>query len=181
MSQSAIETLHTDPKLVFDLASGLETLKTIADRYELDVDFLQELMDNPRIKKIVAEKKKELDDTGYTLAQKAKLCFEDLLGDVYKKARDPGASLGATLAAAEFFRKVANLDRPDSGAQADKFSITINLAGAVPGSHPITLEATASKPTFQMPNMKQLFLQVPEYIMPGAADVNLTDLAYAGE
>lgn len=125
---SALQDLYTDPKLIFDLAAGVESLHSIASRYELDLPLLEELIEKPHIKKVLAERKKELDESGYTLAQKAKLCFEDLLGTVYTKARDKEATLTSVLAAAEFFRKVAGLDKKDIDVNAaEKFSITINI------------------------------------------------------
>ena len=128
---TAIDDLYTSPKLLFELAAGVEPLDAIADRYELDEAFLRELVEKPNVKRMLSERRKELEESGYTLAQKAKLCFEDLLGTVYTKARAPDASLAAVLSAAEFFRKVAGLDKReiDIGA-GDKFSITINIGGA---------------------------------------------------
>lgn len=125
---SALDDLHTSPRLIFDLAAGVESLDSIATRYELDLTFLEELITKPHIQKVLAERKKELDESGYTLAQKAKLCFEDLLGTVYTKARERDATLPSVLAAAEFFRKVAGLDKKDIDANGpEKFSITINI------------------------------------------------------
>lgn len=78
MTQSALDALNTSPQLVFELAAGVESLEEIAERYELDITFLRELMETKHVKRMVKEKRKELDETGFTLAQKAKLCFEDL-------------------------------------------------------------------------------------------------------
>jgi hypothetical protein len=174
MTQSALEALHTSPELLFELAAGVENLSTIAARYELDEPFLKELMATPGVKKVIAEKRKELDDTGYTLAQKAKLCFEDLLSVVYKKARLDTSNLSATLAAAEFFRKVAGLDKMDPGAVQDKFSITINLGSNQPVQKVTIDTSSASDASFTMPSF---LLEVPQYVMPGDADRN-ADLAY---
>lgn len=127
---SAIQDIYTDPKLIFELAAGVESIEALAARYELDEAFLRELMDNPHIKRQLAERRKELDESGYTLAQKAKLCFEDLLGTVYIKARDKEATLTSVLAAAEFFRKVAGLDKKDvADVGPERFNITINIGG----------------------------------------------------
>jgi len=144
MSQSALETINTDPRLVFELAAGVESLESIATRYELDIGLLRELMATPRLKKVVLEKRKELDETGYTLAAKAKLCFEDLLGDVYRKAKGVDSSLQATLAAAEFFRKVSGLDKQEISLSQDKFTITINIGNT--GSPPTVIDLAPDEP-----------------------------------
>lgn len=172
---SALDIINADPKLVFELAAGVDSLETIAERYELEPTFLREIMSTPRMKRVLSEKRKELDDAGYTLAAKAKLCFEDLLGDVYKKAKQKDASLAATLSAAEFFRKVAGLDKKDVEVQQERFSITINLAGAAQ-PQTVTLRSVEKGGNADVVDVPSL--ELPAYILPDSADIN-SDLAYA--
>ncbi len=140
---SAIQDIYADPKLIFELAAGVESVEALAARYQLDEAFLREMMENPHIKRQLAERRKELDESGYTLAQKAKLCFEDLLGTVYIKAREREATLPSVLAAAEFFRKVAGLDKRDVvDATPERFSITINIGGQAKSLAPTVEMAT---------------------------------------
>lgn len=122
--------LDISPRLVFDLAARVDPPDVIAENYGLDPQYLSEVVELPHVKRLIAEKRKELDDSGFVLASKAKLCYEDLLGDVYKKAKSENATLSGVLEAAKFFRTAAGLDKQESGTQAERFSITINLGSA---------------------------------------------------
>lgn len=140
MSQSA-QLLGLDPKLVFDLAARVDPPDVIAATYGLDPQYLAEVMETPHVRSLITAKRKELDDSGFVLAQKAKLMFEDLLPDVYKKAKSENTTLSGVLEAAKFMRTVAGLDKQDVAAGAgEKFSITIQFSGSGP-------QATAHTPT----------------------------------
>lgn len=128
MSQELPSPLNLDPKIIFELAAKIDRPEVIAARYELDEDFLLQVIETPRVKALIREKQQELDKTGYSLAMKAKLCFEDLLADVYIKAKKNDATLNGVLEAAKFMRTVAGLDKTDLGTAA-KFSISINIGG----------------------------------------------------
>lgn len=125
---SAIDRAFIQPQLIFELAAKIDRPEVVAERYGLDPDFLLQVMETPRVKALIRDKQSELEKTGYSLAMKAKLCFEDLLGDVYVKAKKPDATLNGVLEAAKFMRTVAGLDKTDLGSAA-KFSISINIGG----------------------------------------------------
>lgn len=131
--------MDISPRLVFDLAARVDPLPVLADNYGLDEQYLTQVMELPHVKRLIFEKRKELDDAGFVLAAKAKLCYEDLLGDVYKKAKSENATLSGVLEAAKFFRTASGLDKQDASAQqAEKFSITINIGGEV--QQPLTID-----------------------------------------
>lgn len=132
MSQSA-QLLGLDPKLVFDLAARVDPPHVIAANYGLDPQYLCEVMETPHVKAMVTAKRKELDESGFVLAQKAKLMFEDLLPDVYKKAKSENTTLSGVLEAAKFMRTVAGLDKQEVAATGEKFSITIQFSNPPPG------------------------------------------------
>lgn len=169
MTTTALQALHADPRLIFELAAQVEPPKVLAERYDLDPQFLEEMLQHPQVKKLVAQKKKELDDAGYGLAQKAKLMFEDLLPTIYKKAKSEDISLSGVLAAAEFLRKVAGMDKPEQQAQGEKFSITINFGGA-PAQLPQVIEVTAT-PAIDLP-------ETPSYLQSPKLDSLNAELSY---
>lgn len=139
----ATHLLDLDPKLVFDLAARVDPPQVVAANYGLDPQFLSEMMETTHVKRAIAQKRKELDEGGYVLAAKAKLMFEDLLPDVYRKAKSENTTLSGVLEAAKFMRTVAGLDRQDPGmAQQEKFSITIQFSNPAPGSQPIANSVT---------------------------------------
>lgn len=139
---NANHLLDLDPKLVFDLAARVDPPQVVADRYGLDPQYLAEVMAIPHVRRLVAAKRRELDDAGFVLSAKAKLMFEDLLPDVYRKAKSENATLSGVLEAAKFMRTVAGLDRQDPGNTSEKFSITIQFGGQ--SAPPTTIDVTAT-------------------------------------
>jgi len=146
---NALTQAHLDPRLIFELAAQVERPEVIARNYDMEPPFLAELMESPHVKRLIREKKAELDKTGYALATKAKLCFEDLLGDVYTKAKGVDATLNGVMEAAKFFRTVAGLDKPETAGPGEKFSISINIGGASPHTVHIGASSASHSPTSQ--------------------------------
>lgn len=134
--------LSLSPRLIFDLAAQVHPPETVAQEYDLDVAYLKEVMELPHVKKLIKDKKRELDEQGFALAMKAKLMFEDLLPDIYRKAKAADVSLNSVLEAAKFMRQVAGLDKQDQSLNTDKFSITINMGGVA--AQPVTIDVQAS-------------------------------------
>jgi hypothetical protein len=156
--------LDLDPKLVFDLAARVDPPHVVAANYGLDPQFLTEVMENPHVRRTINAKRKELEEAGFALAMKAKLCYEDLLGDVYRKAKSENVTLSGVLEAAKFFRTAAGLDKQDVAlGQQEKFSITIQFGGA---PAPVTIDVQATE-TLDLPSP-------PAYIQPSTN----TELAY---
>lgn len=178
MSQST-QLLDLDPKLVFDLAARVDPPHVIAATYGLDPQYLSEVMETPHVKSLVAAKRKELEDGGFVLEQKAKLMFEDLLPDLYRKAKSENTTLSGVLEVAKFMRTVARLDRQDVGAaQAEKFSITIQFSGSSPSPSSQTViditptDVTPTTPDAELPRLGS----VPAFVL--GQPHNLADLEY---
>jgi hypothetical protein len=162
----ANQMLDLDPKLVFDLAARVDPPHVVAANYGLDPQFLLEVIETPHVKKVITAKRRELDEAGFALAMKAKLCYEDLMGDVYRKAKGENATLSGVLEAAKFFRTAAGLDKVDANAgQQEKFSITIQFGGA---PQPTTIDVVATRVDLPSP---------PEFLQKEMA-LGLSDLAY---
>lgn len=171
---SATQLLELDPKLVFDLAARVDPPNVIAANYGLDPVYLSEVMETPHVKRLITVKRKELDDAGFALAAKAKLMFEDLMPDVYRKAKSENTTLSGVLEAAKFLRTVAGLDKQDQGPQAgEKFSITIQFSGPQPAS-PVTIDVQAT-PVIELPPDLG---SVPAFVL--GLPHNLSDLEYDG-
>lgn len=167
----ATHLLDLDPKLVFDLAARVDPPHVIAANYGLDPQYPSEVVEHPHVKKLISAKRKELDEAGFVLAAKAKLMFEDLLPDVYRKAKSENVTLSGVLEAAKFMRSVAGLDRPDVAAgQQEKFSITIQFSGSAPVPQPVTIDVEATRVALPDP---------PSYISAAAIDGLNAELEYA--
>jgi hypothetical protein len=178
MNTLARTALNLDPRIIFDLAAQIDPPDVVAQEHGMDLGVLLALMENEQVKRAIADKRKELKETGFTLAAKAKLCFEDLLSDVYKKAKAPDVSLSATLNAADFFRKVAGLDRQDLSTQQEKFSISINLTGvtgtATVAFNPLAPNTQKKAAAFTVEDAQEsLPSDLPEFITPALADSNV--------
>ena len=167
----ARQLLTADPKLIFELASRMDPPEVIADRYGLDTDFLLQMMEVPHVKRAIADKRAELDKGGFVLAAKARLMFEDLLPEVYLRAKSKDATLSGILESAKFLRQVAGLDKQDPAERAqDRFSITINFSGASgPAGAQVVVNVGGDE--HQLPEPPSYLASVPKL-----ADV--TDLEY---
>lgn len=160
--------LSVDPKLIFELASRMDPPDAIAARYGLDPDFLAQMVEVPHVKRAIADKRAELDKGGFVLAAKAKLMFEDLLPEIYLRAKSKESTLSGVLESAKFLRQVAGLDKQDvSAGGMDRFSITINFGDAGPQNTQITVNVGES----QLP-------EPPSYLARLPAMANVTDLEY---
>lgn len=127
------KVLELDPRLVVDVALGGEPPEEIAARYGLNADQWDQLRTNKHFRLAVAQKLAELKKGGVTFKVKAGMMAEDLLADVYKKAKQPDVGLAALLTTAQWLTKVAELE-PKSDAKGiggNGFSITINLPAPV--------------------------------------------------
>lgn len=128
----AIQNLHADPKFILELASGLEDGDTLARKYGYPEARWLKLKDDPAFQLVVEQKRTELKNTGYVFKAKAALCAEDLLEDIYTRAKDPDTPLTQKLDAFKTFTKLGGLEPKEDKnvAVGPGFQITINLGDA---------------------------------------------------
>lgn len=121
--------LEIPPKMVLEIASGMEDPAAIAERYGFDESEWSLLRNHAPFIKQVDEKKQELSASGYTFRMKAAVAAEAILEEVSKKALLPEASFHTQLEALKFTSRAAGLDAPPKEIQETSpgFSITINL------------------------------------------------------
>lgn len=123
--------LSVDPKFVLEVASGLRDPEIIAEEYGYAPEQWASLQLFPPFIRAVDDKKLELQTSGWTFKLKAAMAAEDLLADVYAKAKEEDASFHTTLEALKFMARAAGLDAPTQTAvdAGPAFSITIDLGG----------------------------------------------------
>lgn len=120
--------VHTDPKLIFEIALGLESPKALFERYGYTETQQNALMSNEFFRRQIEAKSSELKTTGVVFRTKAALAAEDILEDVYIEAKNPDTPLPQKLDALKFFAKAAGVDAvQQQGTAAGGFSITLNL------------------------------------------------------
>lgn len=124
-----IAFVDVDPKFVLEVASGIVEPAELAEKYGYTPSewlFLQEY--EPFVKQVNA-KKEELRASGYTFRMKSAVLAEDLLQDVYVKAKAEDASFHTQLETLKFLARAAGLETPakEQVQTGPGFSITINL------------------------------------------------------
>lgn len=120
---------YAAPQLILEMAMGVERPETIIERHGLDWPTWQALKDDPAFVSQVEAKRAELKREGHTFRAKCALAAEDLIGDVYVRAKAADVGLGGKLEAAKFFAKMGNLEpREDKAAMLGAaFQISIDM------------------------------------------------------
>jgi hypothetical protein len=125
----ALQNLHADPKLILEMAAGVEDPDLLAKKYGYPEVRWELLKNDPAFKQAVEVKRSELQRSGYIFKTKAALCAEDLLEDIYEQAKDPETPLTQKLDAFKTFTKLGGLEPKEEKqvATGPGFQITINL------------------------------------------------------
>jgi len=126
---STKKALDVDPKMILEVAAGIRHPADIAADYGYSETEWFALQEFEPFVKAVENKKAELRASGYTFRMKAAVAAEDLLEDVYAKAKDPDSSFHTQLETLKFMARAAGLEAPVRAEQTNTpaFSITINL------------------------------------------------------
>ncbi len=129
MTESLVERYtNIDPKLILECATGLEDTEVIAERYGFDPNEWLQIEQRPEVKAQIEKAKAELEKSGVTFQNKAKLMADKLLNDVFTSALSDITPVKDKVAALQAVSKLAGWDSGDRTAQAGPgFSITINL------------------------------------------------------
>lgn len=131
------------PRLLLEVASGLEEGWEIADRYGYSDREWKEMSENEGFKKQVAALTAELKLNGVTFQRKAAMIAEDLLEDLFALAKN-SRSLPDLLSVARFAASMGRLE-PVSGDRSggqtgNVFQIAFNFQGGV--KPPAVLQVT---------------------------------------
>jgi hypothetical protein len=119
---------NIDPKLIWECATGLEDTEIIAERYGFDPNEWLQIEQRPEVKAQIEKAKAELEKSGVTFQNKAKLMADNLLNDVFQSALSDTTPVKDKVAALQAVSKLAGWDTGDRSVQAGPgFSITINL------------------------------------------------------
>src|SRR5258705_3522440 len=126
-----------NPKMMLELASGLEEGWEIADRYGYSDREWAEMSAQEGFQKQIAALQAEMKLNGVTFARKAAMMAEDLLTDLFVLAKQ-SKSLSEVLEVARFAARMGRLE-PQTGDKAggtgggNQFAIQFNFSSA-PGS-----------------------------------------------
>lgn len=137
---------HIDPRMIYDLATGMEDPDEVAKRYGFEGEEWDQLAQRPELIREVKQQAAELAKNGTTFKNKARLLTNSMLDDLYKAAMREDVPVKDKAQALLAVTKLAGLDAPAAvTAQGAGFSITINLPAVSPNSSPAAVEAVVSE------------------------------------
>ncbi len=159
--------------MVMEIAAGIDNPVVIAKRYGVEPAEYARMALSPWFVKEIDNKRKMLEDDGFTVRAKAAMLAEDLMVDTYRAAKI-SESVGAKLDVLKHLSKLGDLE-PKPGQQAPiggGFSITIklpeNYVGTPDGK---IIEHTSDEESEDTPKRKFVFRnaeaalpQRPDYI-----------------
>jgi len=77
---------HIDPRMIYDLATGMEDPDEVAKRYGFEGEEWEQLAQRPELVREVKQQAAELSKNGTTFKNKARLLTNSMLDDLYKAA-----------------------------------------------------------------------------------------------
>ena len=125
-----------DPKMMLEIASGLEEGWEIADRYGYTTREWEDMQAQEGFQKQIAALRAEMKLNGVTFQRKAAMMAEDLLTDLFVLAKQ-SKSLSEVLEVARFAARMGKLEpasgEKGGGAGGNQFAIQFNFTNA-PGA-----------------------------------------------
>lgn len=163
--------LDVEPRMVLEIAYGVEDPAQIAERYGFtDSEWLLLKEHKPFIAQ-VEDKKAELRAGGYSFRMKSAIMAEELLTTLYNKATDEDASFHQILETVKLTSKAAGFESPPKveASTGSSFSITINLGGGKSIQLGTTAAHSAENVIDIEPESYDLDLgEIPDYILSAA-------------
>ena len=124
-----LPSIRWSPEMVTELAYGMEDPVDIALRYGITASQFKDLEAHKPFLAEVAAKRAELERGGHTVKVKAAWMAENLLDDMYLRAKSPDASINQVQESIKILAKLADLE--PKGAQqvapGPGFSVVINI------------------------------------------------------
>lgn len=119
---------NIDPRMIYDLASGVEEPDEVARRYGFEGEEWEKIAERPELIRAVKQQAAEQAKNGTTLKNKARLLSDSMLNNLYQATMRDDVPVKDKASALLAVTKLAGLDTPSQAqAQGAGFSITINL------------------------------------------------------
>lgn len=135
-----------DPRMIVDIAYGLEEADGIAERYGFVGRRWEKLKGSVPFTTALAQKVAELRASGYTFRAKCALAAESLLDTLVERARDPGIGTSTFLEIHRHLTAMGDLaparDKTAGTGGGGGFVVNINL-GDAPAPKSITVEGVS--------------------------------------
>ena len=118
------------PRLVMDLAVGVDPVNEILDSYGLDFDDLERLMNNPTFRRELASLRREVAENGTSFRSKARMQAESYLSILDDIVLDTNAPTSTRLEGIKSAVRWADLEPKKSGGEeqpATSINVQINF------------------------------------------------------
>lgn len=137
---------NIDPRMIYDLASGVEEPDEVAKRYGFEGEEWDQIASRPELVRAVKQQAAEQAKNGTTLKNKARLLSDSMLNNLYIASMRDDVPVKDKASALLAVTKLAGLDTPaQAQAQGAGFSITINLPASVAKETPPAVEVVATE------------------------------------
>lgn len=141
------DTFGLPPQCLHDVAAEIDELPTIAKRWDIPLQRLNQLLSTPSIKLQVEQKRAEMKASGVTFRMKAEVLAEDIMLEAYHAAKDAEASNAFKLETAKWLTKIADREpKQNTMAPGTGFSLQINIPSQTPNGQTQTIDITATPP-----------------------------------
>lgn len=119
------------PRMVFDIALGLDTTEEILERYDVGAQEYEQLCAHPEFRRELAAQMADIKQNGAGFRAKAKVQAEMYLAEVHRIVTDPETPTTVQMDAIKNVVKWADLEPKDKSKDGDKtgaqFNIQINF------------------------------------------------------
>ena len=119
-----------NPRLVMDLAVGVDPVNEILDSHGLDFDDLERLMNNPTFRRELASLRREVAENGTSFRSKARMQAESYLSTLDDIVLDTNAPTSVRLEGIKSAVRWADLEPKKSGGEeqpATSINVQINF------------------------------------------------------
>lgn len=136
MTSLSNRLIDLSPKMVYEIASGLEEPLEIVKRYNISPKEWRSLEKRPEVQNAIALAKSDMEKSGVTFKNKARLMADAMLKDLFRNAMRDDVPVKDKAQALQTVGKYAGLETsPAAGQQGGGFSITISIPA--PSSAPV--------------------------------------------
>lgn len=144
------------PQMIADLAYGMEEPVEIAYRYGYKASEFRQLEQHPPFLAAVAAARSELERAGHSVKVKAQWMTENLMDDLYIRAKSAHSSIGQIQDTIKILAKLADLEprgnaAPVSSAPTSSVQIIFNNTGAEVVIGGETVAETKTPPVWDIP------------------------------
>lgn len=178
---AAFDLLDASPRMIYEIAAGLEDPVAIAERYGVSREVLEQLWDHPVFQNRRENARQELEAHGHSVRFKAKEVYEMALNRIATDISKDDLPVNVRLDVMKHLAEIADLkpkqNVPAPGAEKFGIQIIVNQQTVVEPPRPdvITVDVTPDGLPARPPALDRLIMQLPlagnDDLAAGATDL----------